>query len=145
MFMANDPLGNGITIFPGGVPLYKNGVLVGAVGISGDGVDQDDIISAMAADGFTAPATIQDDHLSSTQIVTDVTASINKLVSDAFTFPTITNLIKSGFDDPDVPNRDKIGILPGDTIISRILKRLTAKGVSHVNIPYQKFPRNPQV
>jgi uncharacterized protein GlcG (DUF336 family) len=145
MFKASDPLGNGITIFPGGVPLYKDGVLVGAVGISGDGVDQDDIIAAMGAKGFTAPATIQDDHLSSTQIVTDVTASINKLVSDAFTFPTITNLIKSGFDDPDVPNRDKIGIAGGDTIISRILKRLTAKGVSHVNIPYQKFPRNPQL
>ena len=33
-------LPNGIQIFPGSVPLYKNGVLVGAIGISGDGVDQ---------------------------------------------------------------------------------------------------------
>ena len=40
---AVNPLQNGITIFPGGAPLYKNGVLVGAVGVSGDGVDQDDI------------------------------------------------------------------------------------------------------
>lgn len=36
---------NGIQIFPGGVPLYRNGVLVGAVGVSGDGVDQDDMIA----------------------------------------------------------------------------------------------------
>ena len=35
-----DPnLPNGITIFPGGFPLYRNGVLIGAIGISGDGVD----------------------------------------------------------------------------------------------------------
>ncbi len=36
---------NGIQIFPGGVPVYRNGVLVGAVGVSGDGVDQDDMIA----------------------------------------------------------------------------------------------------
>ena len=39
-------LPNGIQIFPGSAPLYKNGVLVGAIGISGDGVDQDDLIAA---------------------------------------------------------------------------------------------------
>ena len=41
------PIGadNGIQIFPGGVPLYRNGVLIGAVGVSGDGVDQDDMIA----------------------------------------------------------------------------------------------------
>jgi len=27
------------------VPLYRNGVLIGAVGVSGDGVDQDDMIA----------------------------------------------------------------------------------------------------
>ena len=36
---------NGIQIFPGGVPIYRNGVLAGAIGISGDGVDQDDMIA----------------------------------------------------------------------------------------------------
>jgi hypothetical protein len=39
-------LPNGITIFPGGFPLYRNGQLIGAIGISGDGVDQDDIAGA---------------------------------------------------------------------------------------------------
>jgi len=43
---ANLP--NGITIFPGGFPLYRNGVLIGAIGVSGDGVDQDDLVSASA-------------------------------------------------------------------------------------------------
>ncbi len=35
----------GIQIFPGSVPIFKNGVLVGGIGISGDGVDQDDLIA----------------------------------------------------------------------------------------------------
>jgi uncharacterized protein GlcG (DUF336 family) len=38
---------NGIQIFPGGVPIYKNGVLVGGIGASGDGIDQDDMIVSL--------------------------------------------------------------------------------------------------
>ena len=42
-------LQNGLQIFPGGFALYRtngtNSQLVGAVGISGDGVDQDDMIA----------------------------------------------------------------------------------------------------
>jgi uncharacterized protein GlcG (DUF336 family) len=56
-------LANGIQIFPGSVPLYKNGRLVGAIGVSGDGVDQDDLISAMGSIGFEAPADIRADRV----------------------------------------------------------------------------------
>lgn len=38
-------LHNGIQIFPGSVPIYRAGRLVGAIGVSGDGIDQDDMIS----------------------------------------------------------------------------------------------------
>ena len=38
-------LANGIQIFPGSVPVYRDGVLVGGIGVSGDGIDQDDMIS----------------------------------------------------------------------------------------------------
>ncbi len=38
-------LQNGMQIFPGAVPVYRGTVLVGAVGVSGDGIDQDDMIS----------------------------------------------------------------------------------------------------
>jgi len=55
-------LPNGIQIFPGSVPLYKNGVLVGGIGISGDGVDQDDLIAAAGANGFSPPTTIRADQ-----------------------------------------------------------------------------------
>ena len=40
-------LQNGLQIFPGGVPIYRGGQLVGAIGVSGDGIDQDDMISAL--------------------------------------------------------------------------------------------------
>lgn len=38
-------LANGIQIFPGSVPIYRGNQLVGAIGISGDGIEQDDMIS----------------------------------------------------------------------------------------------------
>jgi uncharacterized protein GlcG (DUF336 family) len=38
-------LRNGVQIFPGGVPIYRGTQLVGAIGVSGDGVDQDDMIA----------------------------------------------------------------------------------------------------
>lgn len=36
---------NGIQIFPGSVPIYRGNDLVGAIGISGDGIEQDDMIA----------------------------------------------------------------------------------------------------
>jgi len=41
-------LANGLQIFPGGEPVYRGDTLVGAVGVSGDGIDQDDLISFLA-------------------------------------------------------------------------------------------------
>ncbi len=38
-------LADGLQIFPGGVPIYRAGALVGAIGVSGDGVDQDDMVA----------------------------------------------------------------------------------------------------
>jgi len=38
-------LANGLQIFPGSVPIYRDSDLVGAIGVSGDGVDQDDMIA----------------------------------------------------------------------------------------------------
>ena len=46
---------NGIQIFAGGMPLYRGNTLVGAIGISGDGIEQDDFISAGGANNFAAP------------------------------------------------------------------------------------------
>jgi uncharacterized protein GlcG (DUF336 family) len=42
-------LANGMQIFSGGVPIYRGNTLVGAIGVSGDGIDQDDMISFLGA------------------------------------------------------------------------------------------------
>ncbi|HEX9655145.1 MAG TPA: heme-binding protein [bacterium] len=60
--IALAPFGNGITIFPGGIPLYKNGQLAGGIGVSGDGVDQDDYIAAAGAAGFEPTPQIRSDQ-----------------------------------------------------------------------------------
>ena len=38
-------LQNGIQIFPGGMPIYRAGKLIGGIGVSGDGIDQDDMVA----------------------------------------------------------------------------------------------------
>ena len=42
---GSNQLAMGIQIFPGSVPVYRGTTLVGAIGVSGDGIDQDDMIS----------------------------------------------------------------------------------------------------
>lgn len=54
---------SGFQLFPQGVPLYKNGVHVGALGVSGDGADQDDIVPTLGSAGFEAPESIRSDQV----------------------------------------------------------------------------------
>jgi uncharacterized protein GlcG (DUF336 family) len=62
-FMVNSELTNGITIFPGGFPLYnKAGQLIGAVGVSGDGIDQDDLASSSGTVSNLPPQKIRADY-----------------------------------------------------------------------------------
>jgi uncharacterized protein GlcG (DUF336 family) len=60
---------NGIVFFPGSAPLYKviNGVpqLVGGLGVSGDGVDQDDVVTFAASAGYgVLPPVLRADQVS---------------------------------------------------------------------------------
>jgi uncharacterized protein GlcG (DUF336 family) len=111
------PLQNGITIFPGGIPLYKDGVLVGAVGISGDGVNQDDLIAYAGTAGFRPPTSIEADSLSNQTLANVFTADLNK----------IDKLY------PDVP-----GI---QAIVAKSKARI--KTDLGIRLPYVKFPRDP--
>lgn len=70
--LTTNKLANGIQIFPGSVPIYRGNVLVGGIGVSGDGVDQDDMIAflglynaGVALDGAIGlpPKTMRADQL----------------------------------------------------------------------------------
>ena len=61
---AANPYQNGIVFFPGALPLYKGNQLVGGIGVSGDGVDQDDFVAAAGAAGYPAPTNIRADNYS---------------------------------------------------------------------------------
>ena len=47
---------NGVTFFAGATPLVRNGTLVGGLGISGDGIDQDDYVTYLGAGDLLPPA-----------------------------------------------------------------------------------------
>ncbi len=53
---------NGILFFPGSIPLYRNGRLIGGLGVSGDGVAQDDFVTFNGAQGFLPPPNIRSDN-----------------------------------------------------------------------------------
>jgi uncharacterized protein GlcG (DUF336 family) len=55
--LAGSDRRNGLVVFPGGIPLYKGNVLVGGIGVSGDGVDQDEAVALAGEEGGFAPGT----------------------------------------------------------------------------------------
>ncbi|WP_088919338.1 heme-binding protein [Granulosicoccus antarcticus] len=69
--VSDSRLANGLQIFPGSVPIYRDDTLIGAIGVSGDGVDQDDMISFLGVNnaglevgGFgNAPMSMRADQL----------------------------------------------------------------------------------
>src|ERR1700674_4696923 len=54
---------SGIVFFPGSAGLFRSGVLAGGLGVSGDGVDQDDYVTNGGTKGFEAPPDIRADQI----------------------------------------------------------------------------------
>jgi uncharacterized protein GlcG (DUF336 family) len=46
---------SGVVFFPGSLPLYNGNTLVGGLGVSGDGVEQDDYVSLLGGAGLLPP------------------------------------------------------------------------------------------
>jgi len=113
------PLRNGITIFPGGAPVYKNGELVGAVGVSGDGVDQDDMMASAGAELFPPPPGVRADEADEADVVAHLIERVTT-IRDAH---------------------------PGNAALvdecNEALDSLTAIGLQGIRVPYLKFPRQP--
>jgi len=54
---------SGIVFFPGSAGLFRSGALVAGLGVSGDGVDQDDYVTSGGTTGFEAPTNIRADQV----------------------------------------------------------------------------------
>jgi uncharacterized protein GlcG (DUF336 family) len=54
---------NGIVFFAGATPLYLNGNLVGGLGVSGDGIEQDDYVTYLGAGSLLPPTNRWADQL----------------------------------------------------------------------------------
>jgi uncharacterized protein GlcG (DUF336 family) len=59
----SSPNQNGIVFFAGSSPLYRNGTLAGGLGISGDGIEQDDYVTYFAAGAFLPPESMWADRV----------------------------------------------------------------------------------
>jgi uncharacterized protein GlcG (DUF336 family) len=55
---AKTQLANGLQIFSGGFPIYRGSVLVGGIGVSGDGIQQDSMISYLGLQNLGPSFTI---------------------------------------------------------------------------------------
>ena len=53
---------SGIVWFPGSVPLYRGDRPIGGLGVSGDGVEQDDYVSQLGSEGFHPPDSLRVDN-----------------------------------------------------------------------------------
>jgi uncharacterized protein GlcG (DUF336 family) len=58
-----NPHQSGIVFFPGSLPLYHGSNLAGGLGVSGDGVEQDDYVTFLGAQGFLPPQSIWADNV----------------------------------------------------------------------------------
>jgi uncharacterized protein GlcG (DUF336 family) len=113
---------NGITIFAGGVPIYKNGALVGGLGVSGGGIDQDDIIALAGQEGFDPPSGVRCDEAGDPAIIAALQEAVVKLKAQ---FPNLTN---------------------GSTAVLDVIDARLANGtkvLQDLRIPYVKLPREP--
>lgn len=54
---------NGVVFFPGSTPLYVGANLQGGFGVSGDGVDQDDVVTFAGQRGFAPPDNLRADRV----------------------------------------------------------------------------------
>jgi uncharacterized protein GlcG (DUF336 family) len=138
---VRNPLRNGVTVFAGGIPLYKNGVHVGAIGISGDGIDQDERIGYAGTGGYRPAESqgIRADQLTESDAVDFLTGRVHRLV-DLYDLsadgPVLNAVLGPGALDP-------IDQTPDDLLPERFRERFR-QGFTDFRLPYIRLPRNPE-
>jgi uncharacterized protein GlcG (DUF336 family) len=119
-------LESGLQTFPGAVPLYKGGRLVGAVGASGDGVDEDDLVSWYAAKGYEPTPGTRIDEVPEHVVATTLAAKVDALAAALEAHPdaAIAAVYAPLFRREAARARDRF-----------------SRGLEGVRIPYVKLPR----
>ena len=127
---------NGITIFPGGAPLYRDGQLIGGVGVSGDGVDQDDIVADFASRGFGPPLEIRCDNISPERLKSALTRALGRIEAAA--------TARAPAPAPGHEN-DSVATKVLSFFYARLAdaKRTLKQTDLPVTPPYVKYPRHP--
>jgi uncharacterized protein GlcG (DUF336 family) len=142
---VRNPLRNGITIFPGGEPLYKNGVFVGAIGISGDGVDQDERIGFGGSKGYRPADGIRSDQLNDADVIDFVAGRLQRMV-DLYDL----SLDASVLEQPNIltvaggPSTLAPFDLTGEEQLPERFRQRMQQGFHGFRLPYVRLPRNPE-
>lgn len=84
---------SGVVFFAGSLPLYRNGELIGGLGVSGDGVEQDDYVSLLGAGDLAPDPQIRADRY----FVRDVRQPFLKFPRNP---PIATETIITPFEEP---------------------------------------------
>ncbi len=134
---VRNPLRNGLTIFAGGIPLYKNGVFVGAIGISGDGIDQDERIGFGGTAGYrpAEEAGIRSDQLNDQDVTDFMTGRVQRLV-DLYDLSTDIPNVLAALGEPTPID------LRGEELLPQRFRDRMERGFHDFRLPYIRLPRN---
>jgi uncharacterized protein GlcG (DUF336 family) len=136
------PAMNGFQVFPGGLPLYQNGIMVGAIGISGDGVDQDDQISfGGSTNGFTTPGVVRVDVVPDHQKVASLSRVLNKMLNATLAAQANLNA-QAPLNSNQQATLASLASLDG-LLRFRIAELANPGRLTNVPIPWFKFARAP--
>jgi uncharacterized protein GlcG (DUF336 family)/glucose/arabinose dehydrogenase len=84
--LGNSNPEGGIIEFPGGIPLYKYGKLIGALGVSGDAVDQDETVARGGVNGYEASMSIRSDTVAKIPYYGELAPELPIMVSSSHHF-----------------------------------------------------------